>query len=753
MIGLDRRWQIKFWCLIGAFIGLAIGLAVVLATALQTARSIEDWNQEYVTWHASQVEVEFWRLLETATLLVSGAADVDRAALDLRIDLMFSRLAVFDGGLVRGRLKDVAGAADTIYAVKEAMTAQEPALRSLSTGDFDTLARVRTELLPIEPALRNLVVSFEFFETNGAIAEVQELRGLFILGAVLVAALLATGIALIVFLLIEIRVRRRLLDSVLASREMARVAREREEAALLESGRRFRAIAMANPVALLVLDAGDGAIRYANPAAVALLGLPEREPITGRACDFFPDPEQFDAVLKACRRGAIDHYDARLRRLDGSDVPVTLSARPLEYDDAHCIVVGALDLSEKLAAQVEIERQREIIHHREKLGALGSLLAGVAHELNNPLSIVVAQATLLGESATDPRTATRGARIKAAAERCARIVKTFLAMARQRPPSRGAVDVNQSVAAALELLGYGLRSAGVAVDAHLAPSLPAIWADPDQISQVLTNLVVNAQQAMVEWSGSRRLTVGTRFDAAQGQVVLSVADSGPGVPPAIRSRIFEPFFTTKPVGIGTGIGLSVSHSIVTSHGGTIEVRDATGGGAEFIVRLPVGTEEQHPAPPGVGRPTSPGGGRVLIIDDEPDVAEALAEILASENYGIDLASTGADALARLEAGDYAAILSDMRMPGMDGMELYHRLNVMKPAMARCLIFVTGDALNPAVLEFLDYAGCPHVEKPFVPADVRRMVAAIAATSGAKADGMAMSPSAQIETIETKMTDR
>jgi len=752
---MDRRWQIKFWGLIGAFIGLAIGLAVVLATALQTARAIEDWNQEYVTWHASQVEVEFWRLLESATLFVSGVADVDRAALELRLDLLFSRIAVFDGGVVRARLGDVAGAAETMEKVKDAMTEAEPVLRALSPGDFNALAQVRAELVPVEPALRNLVVSFEFFETNGAIAEVQELRGLFFLGAVLVAALLATGIALIVFLLLEIRVRRRLLDSVLASRELARAAREREEAALLESGRRFRAIAMANPVALLVLDAGDGTIRYANPAAVTLLGLGESEPITMRACDFFSDRAQFDAVVDACRRGVLDHYDARLRRLDGSDVPVTLSARPLEYDDAHCFVVGALDLTEKRAAEVEIERQREIIHHREKLGALGSLLAGVAHELNNPLSIVVAQATLLEEAATDPRTASRGARIRAAAERCARIVKTFLAMARQRPPSRGAVDVNQAVAAALELLGYGLRSAGVEVDARLAPSLPTIWADPDQISQVLTNLVVNAQQAMVEWSGPRRLAVGTRFDAAQGQVVLSVADSGPGVPPAIRSRIFEPFFTTKPVGIGTGIGLSVTHGIVTSHGGTIEVRDAIGGGAEFIVRLPVGAEEQRAATPRDDRPAPPRGGRVLIIDDEPEVAEALADILAGEGYGIDVAGTGSDAFARLEAGDHAAILSDIRMPGMDGMELYHRLNVMKPALARCLVFVTGDALNPAVAEFLDYTGCPHIEKPFVAADVRRMVAAIVSRSiaGSGPEGGPPSRSLQIETIETNKTER
>ncbi len=731
---MNRRWQLKFWALIGAFIGLAIGLAVVLATSLQAARSLEAWNQEYVTWHATQVEVEFWRMLECATLFVSGVPDVDRPTLNLRVDIMFSRVAVFDGGAIRNRLNEVEGAAAIIENLKTVLAEQEPIIRSLSPGDFNTLARIRNEFLPIEPLVRNLAVKFEFYETTGAVTAVHELRGLFILGTILVGALIFTAVVLIGFLAIEIRVRRRLLESVLASREQARVAREREEAAQLESGRRFRAIAMANPVAVLVLDTRDGAIRYTNPAAVNLLGLPENAPIEAGIGAFLVDPTDFDTLVRGGIRSPFDHHDTRLRRADGSEVPVTLSGRALEYDDAPCVVVGALDLTEKQAAQVEIERQREIIYHREKLGALGSLLAGVAHELNNPLSIVVAQATLLEEMTTDPRTATRGARIKAAAERCARIVKTFLAMARQRPPMRGAVDINLSVEAALELLGYGLRSAGVEVHRNLAPTLPTIWADPDQISQVLTNLIVNAQQAMAEWSGPRRLTVATSFDAGRAQVILTVADSGPGVPPVIRSRIFEPFFTTKPVGIGTGIGLSVCHSVVTSHGGTIEVRDAPGGGAEFVVRLPLGAEEQPPTNAGQAQPAPVNGGRVLIIDDEPEVAQTLADILVTEHYRIDVANTGLAALERLKADDYVAILSDIRMPEMDGMEFYHRLNVLKPAMARRLIFVTGDALNQSVLEFLDYTGCPRIEKPFVPAEVRQMAATMAAASRSEPSG-------------------
>ena len=188
----------------------------------------------------------------------------------------------------------------------------------------------------------------------------------------------------------------------------------------------------------------------------------------------------------------------RIRRRDGSEVPVALSVRALDYDGLPGLVLGLLDLSEKQAAEVEIERQREMIYQSEKLGALGSLLAGVAHELNNPLSVVVAQATLLQELATDAKTASRGEKIRLAAERCARIVKTFLAMARQKPPSRSAVDLNQVIDAALELLGYSLRTAGIDVRVDLERDMPAIWGDPDQISQVLINLIVNAQQALGE---------------------------------------------------------------------------------------------------------------------------------------------------------------------------------------------------------------------------------------------------------------
>jgi two-component system NtrC family sensor kinase len=289
----------------------------------------------------------------------------------------------------------------------------------------------------------------------------------------------------------------------------------------------------------------------------------------------------------------------------------------------------------------------------ERLSALGSLLAGVAHELNNPLSIVVGQAQLLQETAPDEKTAARGTRIRNAAERCVKIVKTFLAMARRRPPERTLVNLNSLVEGALEVLGYTLRSAGIEVQTDLAADLPLTWADGDQLQQVVTNLVVNAEQAMSDGDGPRRLRIATRFDAASDQLRLEVADSGPGVPPAIRTRIFEPFFTTKSVGVGTGVGLSLCHGIVASHGGSIAAADAPGGGALFVVTLPHvptgphGTQAAVPESRTAGLPAR----SILIVDDEVEIAETLAEMLAEAGHRVDIAPNGKAALERIAAGN------------------------------------------------------------------------------------------------------
>jgi signal transduction histidine kinase len=246
----------------------------------------------------------------------------------------------------------------------------------------------------------------------------------------------------------------------------------------------------------------------------------------------------------------------------------------------------AEDISEKKRSAEELERQREALHQREKLAALGSLLAGVAHELNNPLSVVVARAVMLEEESY-PAAQAAASKIRIAAERCARIVRTFLAMARQRPPERGPVAINDVVSAAFDMTAYTVRTSGIQVAPDLGRDIPPILADADQLHQVLLNLIVNAQHVLQERPGPRRIRVTTRFDQAAGAVRVAVSDNGPGIPEQLRARVFEPYFTTKPSGLGTGVGLAVSHSIAQAHGGTLTLDCPEMGGAVFTITLPV----------------------------------------------------------------------------------------------------------------------------------------------------------------------
>ena len=222
----------------------------------------------------------------------------------------------------------------------------------------------------------------------------------------------------------------------------------------------------------------------------------------------------------------------------------------------------------------------------EKLATMGQLLAGVAHELNNPLSVVLGQAALLAEMTIDGPMAARAAKICQAAERCARVVKNFLSLARQHPPERRFVQLNQIIQEAVELLAYPLRVDNVDVRLALAHDLPTLWADPHQLHQVMVNLIANAQQAMHETPQRRQLTLSTRFKPVSQRIMVAVADTGPGIPPELREQIFEPFFTTKPPGAGTGLGLSLCQGIVEGHEGTIHVESQPGQGAVFVVELP-----------------------------------------------------------------------------------------------------------------------------------------------------------------------
>ena len=385
----------------------------------------------------------------------------------------------------------------------------------------------------------------------------------------------------------------------------------------------------------------------------------------------------------------------------------------------------------------ELQRQNELleeqVHDRtqqllqsEKLAAMGSLLAGVAHELNNPLSVVLGQAALLQQMAGEGPMASRAAKIAKAAERCARIVKNFLALARQQPMERQTVSLNRVAEEAVELLAYSLRVDSVETILQLAPDLPDIWADPHQLHQIVVNLVSNAHQAMRAIETSRRITLSTRRDPASGRVQLEVADTGPGIPEDVQRRIFEPFFTTKPVGQGTGLGLSLCQGIVERHGGVIRVASRPGHGASFFVQLPIDLRQ----PEGVetartGLPSPISERTVLIVDDDRDVAETLSDVLRLDGHHAEIVANGTLALEKLRDGRYDLILSDVRMPELDGPRFYTHLERRHPTFLRRVAFLTGDTLSPETTAFLERTRVPTMAKPFTLEQVRQVLQLVA----------------------------
>jgi PAS domain S-box-containing protein len=508
------------------------------------------------------------------------------------------------------------------------------------------------------------------------------------------------------------------------------------DAALRDEKERFRALIEHAPDVILVVTAA-GIVRYASPAAQTILGVAP-ELLQGRSllADAHPDDQaQLAKALHAVvghPGEVVERTEFRLRYADGPWRWLEATGtNQIGNSAVNGIVINARDISEAKDAEEEIARQRENLHQREKLAAMGSLLAGVAHELNNPLSIVVGRATMLQEEAADEVTRTVADKIRAAAERCARIVKTFLSMARQRKPEQSVLTLNTVLTDCLDMLSYGLRTAGITVEKKLAVDLPSISGNADQLHQVFLNLIVNAQQAMESQPLPRRLQIVS--DRYEGQVRVRIMDNGPGIAPAIRSRIFDPYFTTKASGAGTGVGLAVSLGIVESHNGSLTVECPPEGGAVFQVLLPIQTADALPEPAGatLPEPANAAGPRVLIVDDEPEVGALLADILSRNAAGIEVAASGQEALKLLAKREYDAILTDLRMPEMDGPELYRQIEQRWPQRARRVAFITGDALSPTVQTFLAGTGQPYLEKPFVPAEVRKVVQEIVDAAGLK----------------------
>ena len=426
---------------------------------------------------------------------------------------------------------------------------------------------------------------------------------------------------------------------------------------------------------------------------------------------FMPDEaalQETRQILEDARRGGSWRGVVRRRRVrDGEVVMMDMIVGAIPEDERTLFFEILSDASDRIAREQHLRRV-------ERLAGMGTLIAGVAHELNNPLSAILGFTQLLLAEPRSEEERDDLETIAREAKRMARIVSDLKLVARdtQEATRLEAMDLNDVVRHVLRTREYSITTSNVELKADLAEALPLIMGDRARIEQLLLNLVVNAEQALN--TGTllpRRLSVRTRA-TAQGCSLL-VADNGPGIPRDNLDRIFDPFFTTRAPGGGTGLGLALVQRIVNDHRGQIRVDSEVGRGSSFRVDIP-----RAPAPaiggpllsqlPPIGRRL-----RILVVDDEEAVRRAVVRILERRGHMVREAAEGEAALAMLESSTSAfdVIVTDMRMPGLGGEALLERLKLRADGSARRVLFLTGDTENSEALRALTDAQIPYLSKP------------------------------------------
>jgi two-component system NtrC family sensor kinase len=482
-----------------------------------------------------------------------------------------------------------------------------------------------------------------------------------------------------------------------------------ENAELVETLRqaewRFRTLFRAAPDAVFTV-LQSGRIREANDAVRDVTGNDSYQVIGRPVIDLVipGDRDRFRAALDSAFAGTPSRlevafeYEGRSRRI----VALAMSRLP-EADPPTVLLVGRDMTSER--------EMRVRLMESDRLAAVGELVAGVAHEVNNPLSSISAFAQLmLRDGGLTPSQHDSIEVIKSETLRASQVVKDLLAFARRSEPQREPVDVNSVVSRTLRLRGYQLASNKITVETDLGADLPAVVGDARQLQQVCLNLVTNAIQAMTQLGGGT-LFMSTRHE--DGKVILDARDTGPGIAESARGHIFEPFFTTKGEGEGTGLGLSVSYGIVSAHGGTIELASTSNAGTTFRVSLPAAA---HQATDDAVRESGPyvlrsplAGIRLLFVDDEASLRSGMQAFGEMRGFTVVAASGGIEALDLVRAAAVDVVVCDLRMPGMDGVAFYERLRRERPGLASRTVFITGDVVSAGRITNLQQ---PVLTKPF-----------------------------------------
>jgi signal transduction histidine kinase/CheY-like chemotaxis protein len=379
-----------------------------------------------------------------------------------------------------------------------------------------------------------------------------------------------------------------------------------------------------------------------------------------------------------------------------------------------------------------LKNTQEQLIQSEKLSGVGEFVAGVTHELNNPLAAVMGFSEMLKDAEVDAKHRRYLDMIHKSAQRCQKIVQSLLSFARRHQPERKPVSMNSLVETVLEIVQYQLRTGNIEVTTQFDPALPVVFADPHQVQQVLLNVINNARQAIENHQTKGAIKIITESDGENVRVIIH--DNGPGIPDENLRRIFDPFFTTKEVGKGTGLGLSLCYGIIREHGGTITPLNRHGEGATFIIELPVMEISGDSAEiPRVAEPVTLDlhegkGKKILVIDDEEPILQMIRENLLRNGYEADVANDGETGLRQLKQNNYDVVFCDWKMPGLTGRQVYESLRATNPDLCQRVVFITGDVINEPMREFLEKEERLCLAKPFTLGEFRDAIKTVLAAA-------------------------
>jgi two-component system NtrC family sensor kinase len=506
-----------------------------------------------------------------------------------------------------------------------------------------------------------------------------------------------------------------------------------QAAIALENARLFQVVSRGRTEWVTTFDAMQDCVSVHDTTGKVIranLALARRlrttpQKVIGRYCSEIYDPSGSSSIpcrhMRSLKSKSLIVEEVSLPDMGGE---FQISVSP--WYDRNSQLTGSIHVAKDVSNEKLLQQQ---LIQSEKLSAIGELISGIAHELNNPLTGVMGYSELLQmRQDLDARAKESLFKINNLALRCQKIVQNLLSFARKQKPERTLSDINQILESTVELRSYELQVNNIQISRELDRNLPKTIADAHQLQQVFLNVLTNGEQAMLEAHGKGHFTIRTRTNGQKTKIIVEISDDGPGIPERNLTRIFDPFFTTKEVGKGTGLGLSISYGTIKEHGGDIYARSRLGKGTTFFIELPVIARLQNDTG-AVSQQKAQGrnfdevarGKRVLVVDDEQYILDFFVEVFQSLSMPVETAANGRTALEKMRLNEYDLIVTDFKMPQMSGRDLFDWIKENRPRLAPRIIFVTGDTVSPETYSFFEDHGSRYLAKPFKIDEVKEVI--------------------------------